>query len=175
MECQLEDNGKFVFWFFVWKVYLFLLWAVVFLEEGDLVFSVKGQFLGYFNIDDRFIYLGVWLYLFILDSFCYQLYLVTLGVFACCIERISKCLPGFKASHVVYMFCWDYRCLFLCNPPLWLCMTYSYTPPTLYSVELEINVSNGPTNGNLCFLLICLYAMPNICLYALLILDVYPP
>lgn len=92
------NKAKYVFWFFVWKVYLFLMWAVMFLEDGILVVSVNGQVLGYLNIKDRFIYLEVWPYLFNPVSFCYQLYLDTLAGFDCCTEGLIMCFLALRLA-----------------------------------------------------------------------------
>lgn len=46
------------------------------------------------------------------------------------------------------MFWWDYKCLFLWDSPLWLSCCYSHTPSNIYSLDLELNVTNGPHNGN---------------------------
>lgn len=53
------------------------------------------------------------------------------------------CFPGVNVGRLICVFCWNLKCIFLCNPPLWLCISVFHSTSILYSVDLVFSVLGG--------------------------------
>lgn len=102
MESQIENNVTYVFWFFVWKIYPFLLWIVPFLVNRDWEFNVKGQSLILVHFNDRYISFCSWLFLFYLVAIDYQLYIPFVFLLGVMREYLNAFLDLRLANGTIY-------------------------------------------------------------------------